>query len=129
MPASSIRTPLRGAANNTASPSNGGRRGKKHFGGVIERVIGTMMRLVHALPGTTAPAPRERGDYDSDKTACLTLEELERWLAIAITRYYHIRKHAGINDEIPCSDMSGAIRRSWLPVRPSGAARSAGLPD
>lgn len=75
--------------------------GKKHFGGVIERVIGTMMRLVHALPGTTFSNPEERGDYDSDKTACLTLEELERWLAIAITRYYHIRKHAGINDEIP----------------------------
>ena len=75
--------------------------GKKHFGGVIERVIGTMMRLVHALPGTTFSNPEERGDYDSDKTACLTLEELERWLAIAITRYYHFRKHAGINDEIP----------------------------
>lgn len=60
-----------------------------------------MMRLVHALPGTNFSNPEERGDYDSDKTACLTLEELERWLAIAITRYYHIRKHAGINDEIP----------------------------
>lgn len=27
--------------------------GQPHFGGVVERVIGTMMRMVHQLPGTT----------------------------------------------------------------------------
>lgn len=75
--------------------------GLPHFGGVIERVIGTLMQLVHALPGTTFSNPTERGNYDSDKTACLTLEELERWLAVAITKYYHLRPHEGIDDEIP----------------------------
>jgi len=75
--------------------------GLPHFGGVVERVIGTLMQLVHALPGTTFSNPTQRGDYDSDKTACLTLEELERWLAVAITKYYHLHPHEGMDDEIP----------------------------
>jgi putative transposase len=75
--------------------------GQTHFGGVVERVIGTLMQLVHTLPGTTFSNPADRRDYDSDKTACLTLEELERWLAVAITKYYHLRPHEGMNDEIP----------------------------
>lgn len=75
--------------------------GLPHFGGVVERVIGTLMQLVHALPGTTFSNPTERGDYDSDKTACLTLEELERWLAVAITKYYHLKPHEGMEDAIP----------------------------
>lgn len=75
--------------------------GRPHFGGIIERVIGTMMELVHAVPGTTFSTIEERGDYDSDKTACLTLEELERWLAVAITKYYHLRPHEGLDGELP----------------------------
>ena len=75
--------------------------GLPHFGGVVERVIGTLMQLVHALPGTTFSNPTQRGDYDSDKNACLTLEELERWLAVAITKYYHLHPHEGMDDEIP----------------------------
>ena len=75
--------------------------GQPHYGGIVERVIGTLMQLVHALPGTTFSNPSEHGEYDSDKTACLTLEELERWLAVAITKYYHLRPHEGIDNEIP----------------------------
>jgi putative transposase len=75
--------------------------GQPHFGGIIERVIGTMMGLVHELPGTTFSNTVERGNYDSDKTACLTLEELERWLTIAIAKYYHLRGHEGLNGEPP----------------------------
>lgn len=75
--------------------------GLPHYGGVVERVIGTLMQLVHALPGTTFSNTTMRGDYDSDKAACLTLEELERWLAVAITKYYHLRPHEGMDNEIP----------------------------
>ena len=75
--------------------------GSPHFGGIIERVIGTLMQLIHALPGTTFSNPTMRSEYDSDKTACLTLEELERWLAVAITKYYHLRPHEGIDNDIP----------------------------
>ena len=46
--------------------------GQPHFGGTIERLIGTMMSMVHDLPGTTFSNPTERGSYDSDKSATLT---------------------------------------------------------
>ncbi len=71
--------------------------GKAHYGGIIERVIGTFMMLVHTLPGTTFSNIEERGSYNSDKKACLTLAELERWMTIAITKYYHQKMHEGIN--------------------------------
>lgn len=75
--------------------------GRPHFGGIVERVIGTLMTLVHGLPGTTFSNVGQRGDYDSDKAACLSLEELERWLAVAITKYYHLRPHEGLGGETP----------------------------
>ncbi|WP_108605329.1 Mu transposase C-terminal domain-containing protein [Aminobacter sp. MSH1] len=71
-------------------------KGQPHFGGVIERLIGTLMNLVHDLPGTTFSNPVERGTYDSDAAAVLTLSELERWLALAITGRYHHEVHEGI---------------------------------
>lgn len=58
-----------------------------HFGGHIERLIGTMMGEVHLLPGTTFSNIQEKGAYDGEKTAVMTLRELERWLAIQIIAY------------------------------------------
>jgi len=75
--------------------------GRPHFGGIVERVIGTLMRLVHGLPGTTFSSVGQRGTYDSDKAACLTLDELERWLAVAVAKYYHLRPHEGLNGQAP----------------------------
>jgi putative transposase len=69
-----------------------------HFGGVVERLIGTLMMMVHELPGTTFSNPTERGDYDSDVMACLTLAELERWIALAIAGRYHHEFHDGIGE-------------------------------
>ncbi|GAA3083761.1 DDE-type integrase/transposase/recombinase [Streptomyces olivoverticillatus] len=62
--------------------------GLPHFGGIIERLIGTMMELVHELPGTTFSSTAERGAYDSEKTAALTVRELQRWLALAVACYH-----------------------------------------
>jgi len=75
--------------------------GRPHFGGVIERVIGTLMGLVHDVPGTTFSNVGQRGSYDSDKAACLTLEEVERWLAIAVAKYYHQHPHEGLDGQTP----------------------------
>jgi len=75
--------------------------GRPHFGGVVERVIGAFMGLVHGLPGTTFSNVGQRGDYDSDKAACLTLDEVERWLAIAVAKYYHLRPHEGLELQAP----------------------------
>ncbi|HEY2346371.1 MAG TPA: Mu transposase C-terminal domain-containing protein [Xanthomonadaceae bacterium] len=64
-----------------------------HYGAHIERLIGSMMRLTHELPGTTCSNVRERGDYDSAKHARLTLEEFRDWLVQKICREYHTRNH------------------------------------
>jgi putative transposase len=52
--------------------------GQPHFGGHIERLIGTMMGAVHLLPGTTFSSVAQKGNYPSEKKACLTLPELEQ---------------------------------------------------
>ncbi|MGC4942238.1 Mu transposase C-terminal domain-containing protein [Kribbella sp. DT2] len=71
--------------------------GLPHFGGIVERVIGTMMRLVHdELPGTTFSNVGERGAYDSDGRAVMTMTELNAWLALAVA-CYHGQIHDGLS--------------------------------
>lgn len=84
--------------------------GRPQVGGVVERVIGTLMELVHGLPGTTFSNVMQRGRYDSDKAACLTLAELERWLSVAITKLYHLRPHAGLDGEAPLRRYQQGVR-------------------
>jgi putative transposase len=67
-----------------------------HYGGHIERLIGTMMGKVHLLPGTTFSNVSAKGDYDSEKHAAVTLDELERWLVHAITGVYHREVHRAV---------------------------------
>lgn len=62
--------------------------GRPHYGGIIERVIGTLMEMVHELPGTTFSNPAKRGSYDSEAKAVLTVSELEKWLALAVVSYH-----------------------------------------
>ena len=66
------------------------------FGGHIERLIGTMVGAVHLLPGTTFSSVDDRGAYDPEKHAAMTLPELEQWLAIQIVGRYHAEVHAGL---------------------------------
>jgi putative transposase len=70
--------------------------GTPHFGGHIERLIGTTMGAVHLLPGTTFSNVAEKGAYQSEKTSALTLVELERWLALQVGGVYHQSVHASL---------------------------------
>jgi putative transposase len=70
--------------------------GRPHFGGHIERLIGTMMGAVHLLPGTTFSTVSEKGSYASEERASLTLPELERWLALQIAGVYHLSIHSAL---------------------------------
>lgn len=70
--------------------------GQPHFGGHIERLIGTMMGAVHLLPGTTFSSVGEKGSYASEERASLTLAELERWLALQIAGIYHLSIHSAL---------------------------------
>ncbi len=67
-----------------------------HYGGHIERLIGTVMGKVHLLPGTTFSNVQEKGDLNPDATAAMTLDEVERWLGHAIAGVYHRELHRGI---------------------------------
>lgn len=87
-----------------------------HYGGHIERLIGTMMGEVHLLPGTTFSNVAERGNYDPEKHAALTLAELERWLAIQIVGPYHAGLHSGIGMP-PSAAWADAVTRRSEAVR------------
>ncbi|TCP77410.1 putative transposase [Rhizobium sp. PP-CC-2G-626] len=67
-----------------------------HYGGIVERLIGTLMQMIHEVPGTTFSNIAERSEYDSDGNACLTLAELEQWMALAIVGRYHGEVHGGL---------------------------------
>jgi len=59
-----------------------------HFGGHIERMIGTAIGEVHLLPGTTFSNIQDKGDYDAEGKACMTLKEFERWFALQVGIYH-----------------------------------------
>jgi putative transposase len=71
--------------------------GRPHFGGHIERYLGTLMRRIHGLPGTTMSSPAERGNYPSEAKAAMSLAELEKWIALEIAGRYHLNVHRGLH--------------------------------
>jgi len=66
------------------------------FGGHIERLLGTLLKEIHGLPGTTFSSVKERGEYQPDKHAAMTLKEFEAWLAVLIGKVYHRRVHSAL---------------------------------
>ena len=86
-----------------------------HYGGHIERLIGTMMGAVHLLPGTTFSDIESRGDYDSLANSAMTLDELEQWLALEIIRY-HAARHGALGIP-PIAAWREAAARRVHPLR------------
>lgn len=110
--------------------------GRVHYGGHIERLIGTTMGAVHVLPGTTQSSPKDKGEYDSTGKAALTLEEFEDWLHLEICRYHNTR-HGGLGRAplAAWADLGGddagrqvvdtdALRISFLPSEHRQLART-----
>lgn len=64
------------------------------FGGHIERLMGTLMGRVHALPGSTSSNVAARGSYDAEANAVLTFREFERILALEVLGPYHNEVHS-----------------------------------
>lgn len=67
-----------------------------HWGGHVERILGTFSKEIHNLSGTTFSSTDERINYDSEKNASLTISEFERWLMTYIVNVYHKKIHSGI---------------------------------
>lgn len=89
--------------------------GAPHYGGHIERLIGTMMGAAHLLPGSTFSSIKDRGDYDSVAKSAMTLDELEHWMALEITRY-HAERHRSLGIP-PLAAWDEAYARREAPLR------------
>ncbi|WP_162874595.1 Mu transposase C-terminal domain-containing protein [Pseudomonas viridiflava] len=65
-------------------------KGKPWWGGHIERLFGTLqVGAVQFLPGATLRNVVVRGDYDSEKHACLTFSEFREWLVRGLQIYHN----------------------------------------
>ena len=82
---------------------------RPQFGAHVERVLGTINQEVHNLAGTTFSNIVEKGNYNSDKEAMYTLDELKEWLLHYIVNIYHKRYHSGIEMTPEQKYMKGLI--------------------
>lgn len=76
-------------------------KGQPNYGGHVERLFRTFMRRTQSLPGSTFANIEERGEYQSDSRAAMTLAEYTRWFATFVTKVYHQRPHRGIGRMSP----------------------------
>ncbi len=72
------------------------RKGEADDSPHIERLIGTAMKMLHDLDGTTFSNTLERGSYDSEGNAIMTLDELETYVTRWIVDVYHQREHSSL---------------------------------
>lgn len=78
------------------------------YGAHIERYLGTLMAEIQALPGTAFSNTEQRGEYDSQGRAVMTLKEFELWLANLILGVYHNREHSALGCA-PLAKYTGAF--------------------
>ncbi len=84
--------------------------------GTIERLLGFINRAVaHGVPGTTFANLFERGDYQSARHACITLEQLHECIHTWIVDYYHCRVHRVLGIA-PLASWEEEMRNRVLPL-------------
>lgn len=59
----------------------------RHHGGIEERTIGTLVHQHHVLPGTTSNNIRNRGEYNAQMGATLSLTEVETFHHLIVERH------------------------------------------
>jgi putative transposase len=91
---------------------------RPHYGGHIERLIGTLMGRVHLLPGTTSSNVAARGSDDPQAMAVMTISELEAWIALEIAGRYHRKTHRAIGVS-PLAAWEAAVSKGLYPTLPS----------
>lgn len=87
-------------------------KGRPELHGHVERLIGTVMRRVHDLPGTTFSGVGARGEAEPGRLACISLPELEEILAVEAVRHNETRH--GATGERPIERYLGHYRRPGL---------------
>ncbi|GGM39208.1 hypothetical protein GCM10011351_26700 [Paraliobacillus quinghaiensis] len=72
------------------------------YGAIIERVFGTInKKFIHRLAGTRKSNPTDLGEYNAEKEAIFTLENIQELLTTYITDVYHHDNHLGLPLEYP----------------------------
>jgi putative transposase len=90
---------------------------KPRYGAHIERLMGTVSERLKTLKGATFSGPEERGEYDAEGNACMTLTELERWLILMFTNYHFNTVHSGIGTTPEQRWREGLMGTKTLPRR------------
>lgn len=67
---------------------------RPEYVGHVERFIGHIMKRVHEISGTTFSNTQEKAEYNSEKHACMTMRELERWFLTYVVKVYHQSIHS-----------------------------------
>lgn len=70
---------------------------KPNYGGHIERLMGTFNAEIHDLDGAIRSNRELRNFFKPEKTASMTLHDLEKWLVIYITEVYMKRIHTALD--------------------------------
>jgi putative transposase len=70
--------------------------GSPRYGGIVERLIGTLMGHVHLLPGTTQSSVADLENYEAEKRATMTLSEFIPWFTEQVVTQYHMTEHREI---------------------------------
>ena len=94
-----------------------------HYGAHIERLIGTLMKIAHLIPGTTFSNIREKGDYDSAAKATHTLDEFRQWMTQKICNFYHVRPHRSLGIAPIVAWERGLTGADGQPIPPPLVAR------
>lgn len=68
------------------------------YGGHVERLAKTLNEKLHQEPGSTFGDIIKREGYDSEGHACYTMDAIEKWMTILITKIYHLEKHSSLKD-------------------------------
>ena len=88
-----------------------------HYGAHIERLLGTFNAEIHSLPGTTFSSPAERGEYDSETQAIMTMVEFEKWIVTYVNGVYHQREHGGLKSSPIQQYEKGILGTDEMPGR------------
>lgn len=90
------------------------------YGGHIERALGSLLKEIHDLPGTTFSSIKDKEGYDPEKHATMTKTEFEEWLVTLICKIYHERRHSTIG--------MSPLRKWEIGIFGNGEDQGVGLP-
>lgn len=101
------------------------------YKGSVERFFRRLNEeLIHTLPGTVFSNPKQRGDYPSERTACIDMETLTHIIAKWIVDIYHQTQHKTLKTTPAAQWQDGLKNRSGieLPADPRQLSVIMGIP-